>query len=427
MPSPYAGNPSNYPASINIIGGGDVPSSTTFNTAYEGIIDRTAWLAANARRSGMGWGRKFVQSEIVAAGCVFLAAGWHQGVNAWLLGLSAVGGGVDDGEVWLSYGLDGGAGWTQVAEGLPAAGDAAAILAMAVGCEPGSGGTLVYAVVQTQASATITVGQVSAGQAVGGTGTPPWSIVRTITSSAAESIEFVSFNGTAGPAAIYATGGAAVGAVAISTTVTAGGTWHDFAPYGTLGGATAKWLLKTNGAMAVACPAFWQPASPLIYLSADGITWTGHALPFVTGFATVAGLTWNAVAQIWIAAVQASASTVAFYSSPDAITWTLVAAPSWDAMPPPGPSNNQIADLESLGGSLVVTLGNPTSGGPSGTVFSPDLGVTWYPSQAVFPNSDGAAIIGIRSRLAASPTGLLAINNYYGRFSDLVGLPITTI
>src|SRR5579872_1376533 len=46
MPTPYAGNPASYPAAINILSGSDVPNSTNFNTAYEGLADRTAFLNA---------------------------------------------------------------------------------------------------------------------------------------------------------------------------------------------------------------------------------------------------------------------------------------------------------------------------------------------------------------------------------------------
>lgn len=47
MPVPYAGNPANYPEAVDIPGGSDVPTSSLFATAYEGEIDRSAWLRAN--------------------------------------------------------------------------------------------------------------------------------------------------------------------------------------------------------------------------------------------------------------------------------------------------------------------------------------------------------------------------------------------
>ncbi len=54
---PYAGNPANYPAAVNILGGSDTPATTTLNTTSEGILDRTAWLRANLDSTAVwGWG-----------------------------------------------------------------------------------------------------------------------------------------------------------------------------------------------------------------------------------------------------------------------------------------------------------------------------------------------------------------------------------
>src|SRR5580700_7007619 len=46
-PTPYAGNPNNYPASIPTLSGGDLPNTTNFNAPLEGLADRTANLHAN--------------------------------------------------------------------------------------------------------------------------------------------------------------------------------------------------------------------------------------------------------------------------------------------------------------------------------------------------------------------------------------------
>lgn len=46
MTTPYAGNAANYPEAVNVPSGSDVPTSTLFATAYEGEIDRSAWLRA---------------------------------------------------------------------------------------------------------------------------------------------------------------------------------------------------------------------------------------------------------------------------------------------------------------------------------------------------------------------------------------------
>jgi hypothetical protein len=45
MSSTYAGDPTNYPTSITIPDDGDARTAASVNAAFEGLADRTAWLA----------------------------------------------------------------------------------------------------------------------------------------------------------------------------------------------------------------------------------------------------------------------------------------------------------------------------------------------------------------------------------------------
>jgi hypothetical protein len=63
---PYVGDPSNYPASINILGGSDTPASTTFNVTSEGLADRTAWLRSAVDTSTlMEWSTTIAVADLI--------------------------------------------------------------------------------------------------------------------------------------------------------------------------------------------------------------------------------------------------------------------------------------------------------------------------------------------------------------------------
>jgi hypothetical protein len=95
MPTPYAGNPNNYPASINILSGSDTPSSGNFNTAYEGTIDRTSNLAATLWVNAIGNWQPVLASSSSAfnTGALDSFGGmtWEPLYGTWRVFLNAVG------------------------------------------------------------------------------------------------------------------------------------------------------------------------------------------------------------------------------------------------------------------------------------------------------------------------------------------------
>ena len=52
MPSPYAGDPNNYPSNISRVLDGEPRNAVSVNTPYEELADRTAWLAARRATAG---------------------------------------------------------------------------------------------------------------------------------------------------------------------------------------------------------------------------------------------------------------------------------------------------------------------------------------------------------------------------------------
>jgi hypothetical protein len=156
-----------------------------------------------------------------------------------------------------------------------------------------------------------------------------------------------------------------------------------------------------------------------IFTTTDGVTLTPVAVNGFVGLEDeIVGLVWSSLTELWYMAVQkatnVSPASCAFYSSPTGATWTEVAV---------GPPSQLIADMNTVGNGLVCTLQDQTSRA-SGMIFSPDFGVTWYPSQAVASDNATSGSTGYtRSRLHASPTGLLQHNAKVARFSPLFGLP----
>jgi hypothetical protein len=182
-------------------------------------------------------------------------------------------------------------------------------------------------------------------------------------------------------------------------------------------------VLRSNGPLVIACPAFWTPAAPALFTTVDGLTWTSVALPFLTGTKTIAGLTWSAAAGRWYLLVQLTTTTTALYGSPDGATWSIVGTG--------GPAGVVVADLAVLSNVLVATLQESVGGGPSGLIYSTDNGLTWSFSQATFPTSVNNDLPDYssgysRPRLVSSGIGLMAFNNPWARFSALSGPTAST-
>ena len=111
MPAPYAGNQTNFPDAVDLPDGSDPPSSTVFDTAYEGVIDRTSYLrgAADANACTNWRAVKNVNPGIFSGGGTLIyCAAWDPKFERWLLANTYIASAVnniqinasDNGEDW---------------------------------------------------------------------------------------------------------------------------------------------------------------------------------------------------------------------------------------------------------------------------------------------------------------------------------------
>jgi hypothetical protein len=118
MPTPYAGNQNNYPASVNILSGSDTPSSGNFITAYEGGLDRTAYLMSRLWATALdNW-----QAPLAVSSSAFntgstdsfgagVGVSWEPLYGTWRVFLNAVG--ASQTQLWDS--ADGGKTFAKIA------------------------------------------------------------------------------------------------------------------------------------------------------------------------------------------------------------------------------------------------------------------------------------------------------------------------
>lgn len=90
MPAPYAGNQASYPASVDILSGSDLPNTTNFNTAWEGGLDRTAFLnGAIVANAGCNWPRLVNPNPwMISVGSIIWSACWDPFNEFWICGSS---------------------------------------------------------------------------------------------------------------------------------------------------------------------------------------------------------------------------------------------------------------------------------------------------------------------------------------------------
>lgn len=402
MPTAYAGNAGNYPSAVNILSGSDVPNTTTFNTAYEGTLDRTAFLHGAVPLVGQSWRPSFGVATVHASSIRFMHPGWDPLEGTWLTAVEGPTLGDTGGFVYWSFGADDGAGWTQVGTAEIDT-DPTGMRDLAVCADYATPGKLWVAMILD------TAGQINVYNVPSYTGA--WTNVVTLDSTAPDNVEIA----TIGTTVVVAYGGTDGTSPTHVKYKPSGGSWTTapIAITATTGDKIA-WLLKTNGSLIVACPIFNAP----LWTSPDGITWTEQSTGAIEpSLSKAAGLAWSSVTQLWYIVIQLTSSTTKIYSSPDAITWTAVAAS--------GPALS-VADFACVSNGLVITTSDATVLGvvkTSRTYFSPDFGVTWYPAFATFQGNNSPGLSFLRARMAASESGLLACNALHARFSNVAGLP----
>lgn len=182
--------------------------------------------------------------------------------------------------------------------------------------------------------------------------------------------------------------------------------------------ANSSWCLKSNGSLVVAIPS--QTSLYTVWTTPDGFTWSSNAgLATAIGGSgsTVVGLAYASddLGPCWIACVQ-EGSTPKWFRSEDALTWTAQAGGVTTAM--------TLVDMAAIGSTLVCTSADVSSTGPSGSIFSVDGGITWYPTQTVLTTNSSSAL-NQKSRVisAGGKLGFMVANGLQARFSELGGLP----
>ncbi len=395
----YTPSPIWHPT-ISEVDDSNPPFASNWNPGLQGLADNVEYLFANRAHAALNWSPEIDVTTITSASLVGDCA-WDGPSRRWLM-LNFVNGGTPLAEVWASYGLDQGLQWTQL--GSPVL-PGAAITFSAVCADPATAGDAWQALAT---AASFNVYLFDSGS---------WTSKRSNTRTPND-VQLATLGNTVIFAASYTDGSPSSD---IYGSPDHGATWLGSSGFP----AVIAWELKTNGlpigsgGQAIAFPAFAGSATFNYWTSNDGQAWSIQHLPALDGgTAKVVGVSWtrDATGPCWILFVQATSTTTAIYRSPDGLAWTLVAA---------GPSNRRPqAELAALPyGMLVATEVENTSTTPSGQVWSPDGGVSWYQGQAYFSSNLAVGAGYTRPRVVAGDIGFLAWNAKWLRFSQLAGLP----
>jgi hypothetical protein len=221
---------------------------------------------------------------------------------------------------------------------------------------------------------------------------------------------------------VLAIGSQAPGDSMLTSTADGGTTWSDtnIAP---IGQGINFWRMAASPTLLMAAP--WAQENPQLmglYTSADGISWTTHAVSFAGAQDAIRGVAYDAVRGLFVVAVQtaqnASPASSAFFTSPDGVLWTEVGT---------GPSGVSVSDIGVVGSCWVCTALDAGDAQGSQLMFSADGGATWRMVQAGFLSNVSSGSHGwyyAPPQLAVQGgPGLLAFNGAGFRFSKMPGLP----
>ncbi len=109
-PLPYAGDPRSFPAFVDVPNGGDPPGPVLFQTAYEGTLDRTAFLYPHPL---MAWSPVTPSSAFASLDGI-TDVSWDPGGSRWVL----MGFSTGSAHGFYFDTLDGGRTWNQLATGI---------------------------------------------------------------------------------------------------------------------------------------------------------------------------------------------------------------------------------------------------------------------------------------------------------------------
>lgn len=369
------------------------------------VTDDMVALQEHTLALSLGWCPSFNTNGSLAFGTSALAAAcWDPSVNLWVT-LQCNASGSPAAHVFVTYGLDQAAGWAQIGSGITSTSNN--WYAGAVCHDPAAAGRLLIAGVDSANTLAIYNWNLSA-----------WSLAF-----------------SSGAYTYYGVQLAVLGSVVICAASTSGSgdndivsSSNDFSTHNSFSSGIAmsagtNWLLESNGTIALAIPR--MSGEYTVFYTSDGVTWTPESglSSIIASGNTVVGLVWSTDAEgpCWIVAAQSASGQPFWCRSSDGITWNTQAG---------GVTTNMVVtSMASLGNSLLVCqLGDASSGGASGQIFSVDGGVTWYQSPSTFASSQAHPSNGyIQGQVVASDTNFLAFNNLNARFSNPAALPSTPL
>lgn len=397
------------------------PPAQWFNYLFNQIgTTITANFGWTANMAAQNWGTEQGLAGAFSSFQYFIGAAWDQYLSKWVV-LAYAG---PNSFVNVSYGVDGNvaAGWTQVGTTLVAA------TSGSICTDPQTVGDYYVATVNDDGThnGTIVINHYNGST---------WSVLNTLTlTSSGSNIQ---------KPRLFRTGFIAVGGDPI---LLVGNNT------GTHGAAVNPVCWNINGTINTQDPGF--PANDWVFATAVGTT-LGVIVPAFTSFALTAGqylttttgssfivrtmsflgtndlvtaICWTldatAIADgksgcFLLAVYNTGTTKTRFYRSEDGISWTATGAPT---------AAFEVADLAAVGSLVVATLMDASSGGPSGQVWSPDGGATWYFGQATFTSNvanTGATFE--RSRVVAGSQGFMAMNPDWFRFSVMQGTPTSAL
>jgi hypothetical protein len=403
MPTPYPGDPSNFPADVNILSGGDAPNSTNFNTAYEGTLDRTAFLFQTAAANfGQRLSRPVMAdpTDTQHENPAFCSPEWDPKNNQWIQGTWD---GAAAFEIFISYdGHD--ENWRSLTGGTFSA-------------NPSGGGVCVAK--DPNDTTTFHLGLAGGSSVKIWTGTSSGFSNSYGLTAAVGDVQAIQWPGSPGYI-VFGTGGTTAAATNFVTSNDKMVT-HAVTNIGAMVGAVPRWLLRSSGTVLLAVPVGATFATPFVVTSTDGHTFSQNTGGFAGNLLstdTIVACDWgqDPSGGCFLMVVQTTGGGPGkILRSPDGVNWTLVTSLT---------SLKGTVSLAAAGRMWMAVVG-ATSPAPQTVFYSAD-GLNWYRATAVLeqPTTVNAFV---RSNFAGGPVqaSQICVSNRYGaRFTGFDNPPI---